>query len=72
MLEGEGEDEIVDFGCFGTILILAQDCANDQGGSQDQLRIRFRLAQDEKWMTTKGWLISWISLVSIGGWARLG
>ena len=26
---------------------------------------------DGKWMTTKGWLISWISLVSMGGWGGL-
>ena len=64
MLEGEGEDEIVDFGS-------SQDCANDQGGNQDQLRIRFRLAQDGKWMTNKGWLFSCINLVSMGGWGGL-
>ena len=54
MLEGEGQDDIVDFFGFGKVLILSQDCANDQGGSQDQIRIRLGLAQDGKWMKTKG------------------
>ena len=40
MLEGEGEDEIVDFVLLKKVLILAQDCVNDQGGNQD-------LAQDQ-------------------------
>ena len=30
------------------------------------------LAYDGKWMTTKEGLISWVSLVSMGGWGGLG
>ena len=72
MLECEDEDEIVEFAWLKKVLIIAQDCENDQGEDQDQRRIRLGWEVNGKWMTTKGGLISWISLVSKGGWGGLG
>ena len=69
MLEGEDADKIVDFSWHRKVFTLLKIVDMLREGIR--IRLRWGLG-DGKWMKTKGWLISWVSLVSKGEWVGLG